>query len=104
MLSRLSNRKVVPGRDAIADADKRRALVVDLWDETAIRYNHAGKKDSLQPIGSPVGHHQALKLSWEMFTAETGEVDTIRVHGHRNVRRLRLQRARRTIRRRVERT
>jgi hypothetical protein len=80
------------------DPDKRRALVVDLWDGTAIRYNHAGKQDGrdaiadavastyarfgarglrFRPIGSPVGHHQALKLSWEMLTAETGEVDTI---------------------------
>jgi hypothetical protein len=78
--------------------DKRRALVVDLWNEGAIRYNHAGKQDGrdaiadavastyarfgarglrFRPIGSPVGHHQVLKFSWEMFTAETGEVDSI---------------------------
>jgi hypothetical protein len=29
---------------------KRRTLVVDLWDETAIRYNHAGKQGGRDAI------------------------------------------------------
>jgi hypothetical protein len=53
------------GRDAIADAVA----------STYARFGARGLR--FKPIGSPVGHHQALKFGWEMFNAETGEVDSI---------------------------
>jgi hypothetical protein len=95
-LNELVARYIAAGNEP--DPDQRRALVVDLWNETAIRYNHAGRQDGrdaiadavastyarfgarglrFRPIGSPVGHHQALKFGWEMVAAETGEVDSI---------------------------
>jgi uncharacterized protein len=80
------------------DPSRRHERVADLWDETAVRYNHttrqAGRREienavnatyehfgangfRFRPIANAVGHHDALKFSWQMYASDTGEVDSL---------------------------
>lgn len=82
-----------------ADRGQRRRRVADLWDDTAIRYNHTSRQAGsseiahaveatyerfgangrrFRPIANTVvAHHDALKFSWEMFVVDTGEIDSV---------------------------